>query len=305
MFDWYHEYESLLATIQVVLVMLGMGATLLLSDFAGVVRQPRSLIVGCLCQFLLAPALTLITISVCQLDAGIAAGLVLIAAMPGGPLANLFTFLARGNLALSIALTGIGTISSLVTVPLMLNAFARGYFPSEFVMPVGLILSDVALYLIAPLAVGMVIRRLIPDWAPTISTCLVRLGLVILLAIVVGSLGSGRIEPLGYGWSTPITIIVLCLCLQNISMLIFLLLRWSVADQTAVGVSVTIRNINLALLLATRLFPASTHPATHSIGGGVMYVILFWGALSLIVCVPTIFLQRRSLAVEALRLQSQ
>jgi BASS family bile acid:Na+ symporter len=305
MFDWYHEYESLLATLQVVFVMLGMGTTLVLEDFVAVARQPRSLIVGCLCQFLLAPALTLIAVSLCRLEAGIAAGLILIAAMPGGPLANLFTFMARGNLALSIALTGIGTVSSLVTVPVMLHSFADGYLPNDLVMPVDVILSDVALFLLAPLALGMIFRKLAPEWAPTVSTWLVRAGLVILLIIVIGSLGSGRIEPLGYGWGTPLAIIVLCLCLQNLSMLLFLLLRWSVADQTAVGVSVTIRNINLALLLATRLFPATTSTATHSFGGGVLYVILFWGALSLIVCVPTIFVQRRLLTMEALRLESQ
>lgn len=305
MFDWYREYESLLATIQVVMVMFGMGTTLFLRDFRTVLERPRSLVVGCLCQFLLVPTLTLLTIHLCRLDAGIALGLILIAAMPGGPLANLFTFLAHGNLALSITLTGLGTLLGLVTIPLMLNTFAHGYLPENVVMPVDVILIDIALYLLLPVAAGMIVRKLAPKAVPFLSTWLVRCGLIILVSMVVGSLGSGRIEPLSYGVMTPLIIIILCLCIQNFSMLIFLILRWSVADQTAVGVSVTIRNINLALLLATRLFPASAQTNSHSLGGGVLYVILFWGALSLIVCVPTIFVQRRMLSIESVRLQSQ
>jgi len=305
MFDWYREYESLLATIQVVMVMFGMGTTLFLRDFASILKHPRSLLVGCLCQFFLVPALVLLTIHLCQYDAGISLGLILIAAMPGGPLANLFTYMSQGNLALSITLTGLGTLLGLVTIPLMLNTFAQGYLPENIVMPVDVILTDIALYLLLPVATGMFIRRIAPKAVPFLSTWLVRCGLIILISMVVGSLGSGRIEPLSYGVMTPLTIIVLCLCIQNFSMLIFLVLRWPVADQTAVGVSVTIRNINLALLLATRLFPASEQTDSHSLGGGVLYVILFWGALSLIVCVPTIFVQRRMLTVEALRLQGQ
>lgn len=299
MFDHYHEYESLLATIQVVLVMVGMGATLSLADFLTVTREPRSLFVGCLCQFLFAPLATLATVMLFSLDPGIVVGLILISAMPGGPVASLYTFLARGNVALSITLTVVATFASILTVPALLRIFAHGYVPGDVAMPVDVIVGDVALYLIAPLALGMIVARLAPGWAGAVSAWLTRAGMIILAAIVVGSLGSGRIDPVGYGWTTPLVIIGLCLVIQNVSMALFAIFRWSVADQTAVGIGVTIRNINLALLLAARLFPASSESASDpSMGGGVLYVALFWGALSLIVCIPSIFVQRRALAAE-------
>ncbi|MFO0946749.1 MAG: bile acid:sodium symporter [Planctomycetota bacterium] len=305
MFDRYHEFESLFASIQVVLVMLGMGMTISPAEFMAIARQPRSLFVGCLCQFLLAPVLTWITISLIPLDAGISVGLLLISAMPGGPLANLYTFLARGNVALSVSLTGIATIGSLLSVPLLLETLARGHVPPEIPMPVEKVLVDVLLFLLAPLACGMVFLRLAPRWATSVSPWLIRAGLVILVLMVTGSLGSGRIEPLSYGWTTPVVIIVLCVAIQNLSMALFPIFRWPVADQTAVGIGVTIRNVNLALLLAARLFPSSTESASgKAIGGGVLYVALFWGALSLVVCLSSIFFQRRALEAESARLHA-
>lgn len=300
MFDRYAEFESLLASAQVALVMVGMGATLSVQDFRDVLSKPRSLGVGLGWQLLLAPVLTFVATKLFSLDPGIAVGLILISTMPGGPFANVFTYLAQGNLALSICLTTLATFAALVTAPLLLNGLAGGFVPSGVRMPAGVIMRETILFVIVPLVGGMLFSRWRPQSAKAVSPWLVRAGVFVLAMMVVGSLGSGRIEPLTYGWQTPLIIIVLCVTFQNASMLPFLVWRWPVADQTAVGVGVTIRNVNLALLLGARLFPATQ----STIGGGVLYVSLFWGAVSLIVCIPTIFVQRRALEAEAQRLQT-
>ena len=301
MFDRYEEFECFLASVQVVLVMLGMGATLSIGDFARVIQKPRSLAVGLIWQLLLAPALTAVLTLICRLDPGIAVGLILIAAMPGGPLANVFTYLAKGNVALSITLTTLATFAAILMAPLLLCVLAGGFVPPEVEMPVGVIILDTVIYVITPLILGMLLGRWNATVATAVAPWLVRAGVLVLAVIVVGSLGSGRIEPLSYGWQAPVAIILLCLTFQNASMLLFLCYRWPVADQTAIGVGLTIRNVNLALLLAARLFPTSVD---RSIGGGVLFVCLFWGAVSLIVCVPTIFIQRRALATEKRQLLS-
>src|SRR5262249_43480061 len=127
MFDHYAEYEYFLAQIQLVLFMLGMGATLRPADFARIAFRPRSLLVGAACQFLLAPFLAVLLNRCWNLEPGLAVGLILIAAMPGGQMSKLFTYLAHGNVALSITLTALGTVGSLVTVPLLLELLAEDY----------------------------------------------------------------------------------------------------------------------------------------------------------------------------------
>src|SRR5262249_7067654 len=121
MFTHYDDFEYTLACIQLVLFMLGMGATLSPRDFMAVALRPRSLVVGAVGMLVVAPLFAIVINRAMDLPPGIAVGLILVAAMPGGQMSKLFTYLARGNVALSITLTAAGTLASLVTVPLLLE----------------------------------------------------------------------------------------------------------------------------------------------------------------------------------------
>src|SRR5438445_4841098 len=147
MFDWYPQAENYLAPLQLVLFMLGMGATLRAADFAAIARRPRFLLVGAACQFLLTPFLAVLVNHGFGVPPGIAVGVILVAAMPGGTLSKVFAYLGRGNIALSISLTLCGTFASMVTVPALLRLLAMAYVPPDFEMPVGAIVRDIALFL--------------------------------------------------------------------------------------------------------------------------------------------------------------
>src|SRR5579884_2507765 len=105
MFPWYPEYEYPLARLQLVLFMLGMGLTLSVTDFLAVLRRPRSFCAGFTGQVLVLPWLAVAVNALGRLEGGLAVGLILVAAMPGGSLSKLFTYLGRGNVPLSISLS--------------------------------------------------------------------------------------------------------------------------------------------------------------------------------------------------------
>ena len=147
MFDWYPHYEYHLARAQLVLFTLGMGMTLSLADFVEIARRPRSFFSGLIGQLLVVPFIAVLINWLFQLQPGIAVGMILVAAMPGGALAKFFTYFGRGNMALSISLTGVTTLLTLVTVPLMLQLLATQHIPPGFTMPVTDIVIDVAVCL--------------------------------------------------------------------------------------------------------------------------------------------------------------
>jgi BASS family bile acid:Na+ symporter len=286
MFDDYPQYEYLLAQVQLVLFMLGMGANLSGADFVGVFRRPKFLLVGLGCQFALTPLLAVLINRWGELEPGIAVGLILVAAMPGGVLSKVFAYLGHGNLALTITLTVIGTLASVVTVPVLLRVLALGRLPDDFEMPAGAVVRDVALYLLLPLGVGLAMARWVPAWRRGFSKVCIWAGFVFVLIMVVGSLGSGRIHPGDYGWRVPIAIILFCLACQQVSMLPFRLLRWPNPDCLAVGVEMTMRNLNLALLLKALLFPAEK--GADPIADGVLFVILFYAGAALGAGIPLV-----------------
>src|SRR5690606_31006603 len=107
--------------IALAIIMTGMGMTLVPSDFQRVVARPKALIWGALAALLLLPALSIVLAMALRLPAEMAVGLVIIAACPIGTTSNLIAFLARGRLALSIALTVVGSLATIVTLPLFAN----------------------------------------------------------------------------------------------------------------------------------------------------------------------------------------
>jgi bile acid:Na+ symporter, BASS family len=282
MFSYYADLEDFLAKVQLVLFMLGMGATLRPADFVSVALRPRFLLVGAACQFLLTPALAVAINRWWKLEPGIATGLILVSAMPGGQLAKLLTYFARGNLALSITLTACGTLGSLVTVPLLLELLAADELrQSHGELPTVQVVFDVAVYLLVPLLIGMLVGRFAPEQRLRFSKVCIRVGLVFVVVMVAGALGSGRIQLTAYGWKAPLAIIVFCVTAMQVSLLPFRLLGWPRQDAVAIGIEVTMRNMNLALLLAVQLFPA-----TDELGNGVLFVVLYYGATALVAGLP-------------------
>jgi BASS family bile acid:Na+ symporter len=302
MFDWYPRAEATLSQVQLVLFMLGMGATLTAADFAAIARRPLFLLVGGACQFLLTPLLAVLVNHAFAVPPGIAVGIILVAALPGGTLSKVFAYLGRGNIALSISLTICGTFAAMATVPLLLRLLAMEYVPPDFEMPVGRIVGEIALFLLLPLGVGMAMGRWAPAGRRAFSRWCIRAGFVVVAIMVAGSLGSGRIRPGAYGWAAPLAIILFCLGSQQLSMLPFRLRGWPRPDCLSVGMEVTMRNLNLAFLIKPILFPEPPPSAPPDfIAAGVLFVILFYAATAMACGAPLALRHRLKARREAAR----
>src|SRR5438105_8004921 len=150
MFEWYPDWEYTCAAFQLVAFMLAMGAKLVPAQFVHVLRKPRSFLVALTGHLVAIPLLAVAINHVAGLDTGLAVGMILVAAMPGGTLAKIFTYLGHGNVPLSITLSGVSTLLTLVTVPVMLRFLTRD-LPETIDVPVIKIISEVILYLLLPL----------------------------------------------------------------------------------------------------------------------------------------------------------
>jgi BASS family bile acid:Na+ symporter len=153
--EFYVQHEYWFAAVQLILAMLGMGATLTGKDFRDVVSEPLAVSAGTAIQLVAVPLTAFLFLKFLGVHDGVAVGIALIAAIPGGTVSNIFTFIARGNTALSISITAITTLACLVTTPLILSLLISDYLPQDFTMPKGQIISEIALTLLLPLFIGM------------------------------------------------------------------------------------------------------------------------------------------------------
>lgn len=292
MFEFYLRHEFAFAASQLALAMFGMGAKLRVRDFLEVFRQPRSFVAGISLQLVAVPAIALLVGTLLNLSAGVATGLILVAAVPGGTISNVVTYIGRGNIALSIALTAVTTVACLVTTPLILRLLAASTLPLGFAMPSGQIAFDIALCLLVPLALGMLVHARLPAWRDVISTRSIQLSVGIIFVMIVGASGAGRVDPLQQGLSAITALLALATAVQATALVTARAIGLPAVDAVAVTIEVTVRNTNLALMLKAALFPAVPGVA-DPLGDGVLYVALMYGGLALPAIAPLVALHRR------------
>lgn len=291
--ELYLEYEYSVAVFQLFTAMLGMGATLTLSDFREVLTEPKAVSIGAAIQLILVPFVAGAFIAAFGLTAGIAVGLALIAAIPGGTVSNIFTFFARGNVALSITITAVTTLACLFTTPLILELLITEYMPADFVMPRARIMTEIALALLLPLAAGMVVLKLLPKIAEAFSKWCVRASLFGIVLIVVGSASSGRLDFAAFGVTNVAITTALIVILMVAGWAATKAASLSAPDQSAITIEVTVRNINLGVMLKASLFPAAA-AASDPIGDIVLFTLLLYGTLQLLLSLGLIAWGRRS-----------
>lgn len=280
MFDFYVRHEYWFAAVQLVLAMLGMGATLTPADFARVFAAPRGFVTGMALQLLLVPAAAYGFIVLIGGSPGVAIGLAICAAVPGGSVTNIFTYLARGNVPLSIALTGITTALCLVTTPLILELLVSPYLPVQFEMPAAQIATEIALALLLPLAAGMLYLRMFPASAPQLSRWCVRGALVVIALIVAGALGAGRLDVGRFGLANVGWVLAFIALLATVSSVVPQLLRSPRRDVIAINIEVTVRNTNLGLLIKASLLPAAVGVG-DPVGDQALFTILVYAGCGL------------------------
>jgi BASS family bile acid:Na+ symporter len=292
--DLYIRYEYWLAFWQLLLAMFGMGATLKPADFVAVVKIPKAIIVGLSAQIVLVPVLAYLFLQLFDLPPGVAVGLAIVAAIPGGTSSNIFTYFARGHVALSIAITAVTTIGCLVTVPFVLDLLIGPYVPADFELPARQIAQEILISLLIPLAAGMLLLKVAPKIAEPVSKWSVRISLLLIISIIVGALGAGRLDAEAMGLSNMLVIIGFIVLVMVVGFVIPKLLGLPIRDVTAIDMEMTIRNVNLGVLIKASLFPVMAGVA-DPLGDLALFAILLYGGAMNFLVIPMILLARKKI----------
>lgn len=295
---WFYPYiEYYLAAAQLVLAMAGMGATLTLEQFRAIITRPHPVAVVLVAQYVVWPVVAAIVAALASLPPGIAVGLVLMNAVPSGSFTNVFTYLGRGNLMLSIVMTCASTMICFLATPLLVDWLTLAELPDDFHLPLDKTLYPVLLFLLLPLAAGALIGRCFPTWRGAFANWAVRASLVPLAMIVVGSLGSGRIDVTEFGLAIPLLLIVFVYATLLVSRRVFVWLGYDWVDAFTMAIEVAIRNGNLAIALVASLFPATE--TDDPIGRGVFFATLFYAGATMVIGLISVVRRRWELAREA------
>jgi BASS family bile acid:Na+ symporter len=162
------------------LIMFGMGTALTPADFKRVAEQPYAVGVGLAAQFLIMPLAAAGIAKIFDLPPGLAAGLILVGSCPGGTASNVMTYLAKGDVALSVTMTSCSTIVSVVATPYLMSWLAGMYVP---VHPLDLLLS-ILMIVIIPVTAGLITRQFLGQGGHKIETLLPIVSVAFIVLIV-------------------------------------------------------------------------------------------------------------------------
>ena len=175
--------------VAIALVMLGLGLSLRLADFARAFTQRRAVLITLSLQLLVLPALSWLLILTLHLGPLLAVGLVILVVSPGGITANVYTHLFAGNVALSICLTAISTVMLVLALPLYANYTIAAFAVSDKVVPIefGQMIGVLAIVLV-PVAVGMWSRKRWPSLSTRLDKPVKVFGVCVLATLIVTAL---------------------------------------------------------------------------------------------------------------------
>jgi len=165
MFDIF--FSQILPT-GLMLMMVGMGLSLDLGTFRRVIEHPRAAILGLGAQLVLLPLAAFLLVAGFGLVGSIALGLILLSACPGGITSNALTFVVKGDVALSVTLTAFNSLAVIFTLPLIFALGSQWLLtdgPGSVEVPVGMLMQQLAVLTLMPVALGMTLRRVFPNFA--------------------------------------------------------------------------------------------------------------------------------------------
>jgi bile acid transporter len=186
------ETETRLLSLMMILIMLGMGASLTVKDFLIALRKPAGIGIGIVTTYLLTPIVGFTIAHLFLLpNAGpdapqwyaYAVGLILMACLPGGTTSNIFNYFSKGVLSLSLLMTIVSTLLAVVMVPLTLAIFSSGIDGDWKIPPENV--AQVLFVLLVPTAIGMVLRKMNPNIGATLELVGGILGIVVILFLIV------------------------------------------------------------------------------------------------------------------------
>ena len=262
------------------LIMFGMGLTLKLEDFRVVFSRPKDVLTGCLAQFTVMPLMAWLLVRAFRLPDDLALGVILVGCCPGGTASNVITYLAKGDLALSVGMTATSTVLAPLLTPLLTWLLAGKFVDVD----TWGMLQSILYVVILPIFLGFLMQRYLPRltrsavaYLPAFSSLMIAL----LVGIIVGHNAAKLL--------TGGLLVVLVVVLHNLSGLglgyaIGRLLQLSHSKRAAISIEVGMQNSGLASSLAIlhfAAFPMATIPGAifsvwHNISGALVAKLYSW-----------------------------
>jgi BASS family bile acid:Na+ symporter len=248
--------SQVLLPLSLGIIMLGMGMTLVISDFTRIIKYPKAILIGLANQLVFLPIIGFSIAILFDLNAVTAVGIMILAVCPGGPTSNLITQVCKGNIALSVTLTAIASVVSILTIPFILS-YALEYFTSQTDVTIKLPILQTILQIIGitiiPISIGMIIRKRKTEFANRMEKPMRIASTVIFILVFIAVLAANADKLVEGMKAAGIVTLVLNLATMGIGYLMARSFKLNLKNTISITIESGIQNGTLAFVIATSI----------------------------------------------------
>lgn len=275
-FVWLKTYITWMLGI----IMFGMGMTMTLGDFKGVLHNPKAVTLGVFAQFLVMPALAFLLCQLFNLPTEIAIGVILVGCCPGGTASNVITFMAKGNTALSVACTSVSTILAPILTPAIFYVLASQWIDINAMS----MLKSILQVVLFPIVLGLLARAILKNKVDHYIQVMPLISVVAIVAIVAAIIAGSKAQILESG----LMILGVVILHNGLGLLLGYwagrMFKLPYADCKAISIEVGMQNSGLGVALAAVHFalspitavPSAIFSLWHNISGSALAT--YWAA---------------------------
>ena len=249
------EIATKLAPLGLALIMLGLGMSLTIRDFARVIKVPKDFLVGFISQLVLLPIVALSLALILKLPPELAIGLMLIACAPGGVTSNVLTKFADGDVALSITLTAVVSLISIISVPFIIF-LSIDYFEIDTVKEISMVSIALKMFLVVtvPVIIGMLIRHLAKDFIERKASLIQKISVILFVLVFAAIYIEEWDNIISYFAKAGLVALILNLSMMIIGFYVAKFFTSGVAQQRSISIECGLQNGTLALVLGIQIF---------------------------------------------------
>ena len=271
------EIVTTIAPIALALIMMGLGMGLTINDFKRVITNPKDFTVGIICQLILLPIIAYIIVLILRLPIELALGLMIIAAAPGGVTSNVLTKFAKGDVALSISLTAVGSLISIISVPFIVFTSAKllgiTKLSSDITMT-GIALK-MALVVTVPVIIGMIIRVFAKNFISSNINTVNRITGILFIIVFAAIWIEEKDNIFTYLAQAGLSVLILNVVMMTLAFYIAKNFTTGIAQRKCISLECGLQNGTLAVFVATQIFNDVAYIVPTAAYALIMYITGF------------------------------
>lgn len=261
---------TIILAISLIIIMFGMGLSLVKNDFIRLFQNPKAIIVGLINQIILLPIIAYTLISIFNVESDIAIGVMILAACPGGPTSNLITNLAKGDNGLSISLTTANSLITIFTIPFVIDYALNHFLDTDKMVEIdkSQTLIQIFIVVIIPVSIGMLIKRAKPNFAEKMNRPVKIASGAILFLVIIGLVLKKKEDLIPYLQQAGFITLALNVSTILVGLLTAKIVRLNLAQSITISIESGIQNGTMAIAIASGILMNDNYaiaPAVYSL----------------------------------------